>query len=70
MKRSYRKTPMPKCDFNKIAMQLYRNFTSARVLLEGCFCMFNICKVESLETCSIVELWQGLKYTFGNSATF
>ena len=27
----YRKTPMPKCDFNKVALQLYWNHTSAWV---------------------------------------
>ena len=27
----YRRTPMPKCDFNKIALQLYWNHTSAWV---------------------------------------
>ena len=25
----YRRTTMPKCDFNKIALQLYRNYISA-----------------------------------------
>ena len=27
----YRRTPMPKCDFNKVALQLYQNRTSAWV---------------------------------------
>ena len=27
----YRRTPRPKCDFNKVALQLYWNFTSAWV---------------------------------------
>ena len=29
--KSYRKTPMPKCDFSKVALQLYRNHTSTWV---------------------------------------
>ena len=28
MQQSYRRTPKPKCDFNKIAKQLYENHTS------------------------------------------
>ena len=32
MHKIYRKTPMPKCDFNKVARQLSRNRTSALVL--------------------------------------
>ena len=31
MQQIYRRTPIPKCDFNKIALQLYWNHTSARV---------------------------------------
>ena len=31
MQQIYRKTPMPKCDFNKFAMQFYWNHTSAWV---------------------------------------
>ena len=29
MQQFYRRTPMPKCDFNKVALQLYWNRTSA-----------------------------------------
>ena len=29
MQQIYRRTPMPKCDFNKVALQLYWNYTSA-----------------------------------------
>ena len=29
MQQIYRRTPMPKCDFNKVALQLYSNRTSA-----------------------------------------
>ena len=29
MQQIYRKTPMPKCDFNEVALQLYWNHTSA-----------------------------------------
>ena len=29
MQQIYRRTPMPKCDFNKVALQLYWNHTSA-----------------------------------------
>ena len=32
MQQIYRGTPMPKCDFNKVAKQLYWNRTSAWVL--------------------------------------
>ena len=32
MQQIYRRTPMPKCNFNKIALQLYWNHASARVL--------------------------------------
>ena len=31
MQQIYRRTPMPKCDFNKVALQLYWNRTSAWV---------------------------------------
>ena len=31
MLQNYRRTPMPKCDFNKVAKQLYWNHTSAWV---------------------------------------
>ena len=31
MQQSYRRTTMPKCDFNKVALQLYWNCTSAWV---------------------------------------
>ena len=31
MQQIYRRTPMPKCDFNKVALQLYWNHTSAWV---------------------------------------
>ena len=31
MQQIYRRTPMPKCDFNKVALQLYGNLTSAWV---------------------------------------
>ena len=31
MEQIYRRTPMPKCDFNKIALHLYWNRTSAWV---------------------------------------
>ena len=48
MQQIYRRTPMPKCDFNKIAFDLYWNHTSSWVFsrkyaayiqkpLEGCF---------------------------------
>ena len=39
----YRRTPMLKCDFNKIAKQLYWNhtFQNIRTPLESCFC--NVC---------------------------
>ena len=36
----YNRTPMPKCDFNKIALRLYWNRTSASVFsckLAACF---------------------------------
>ena len=29
MQQSYRRTPMPKCDFNKVVLQLYWNCTSS-----------------------------------------
>ena len=29
MQQIYRRTPMPKCDFIKVTLQLYRNHTSA-----------------------------------------
>ena len=32
MQQIYRRTPMPKCDLNKVALQLYWNHTSAWVL--------------------------------------
>ena len=32
MQQIYRRTPILKCDFNKVALQLYRNYTSAWVL--------------------------------------
>ena len=31
MQQTYRRTPMPKCDFNKAALQLYLNHTSTWV---------------------------------------
>ena len=31
MQQIYRRTPMPKCDFNKVAKQLSWNLTSAQV---------------------------------------
>ena len=31
MQQIYRRTPLPKCNFNKVAKQLYYNNTSARV---------------------------------------
>ena len=31
MQQIYKRTPMPKCDFNKVALQLYWNHTSAWV---------------------------------------
>ena len=31
MQQIYKRTPMPKCDFNKAAKQLYRNHTLAWV---------------------------------------
>ena len=31
MQQIYWRTPMPKCNFNKVGLQLYRNHTSARV---------------------------------------
>ena len=31
MQQIYRRTPMPKCDFNKVASELYLNRTSAWV---------------------------------------
>ena len=31
MLQRYRRTPMPKCDFTKVALQLYRNHTLACV---------------------------------------
>ena len=37
MQQIYRGTPMPKCDFDKVAKQLYCNHTSAWVL----FCKFD-----------------------------
>ena len=36
MQQIYRRTPMSKCDFNKVVLQLYWNYTSACVL----FCKF------------------------------
>ena len=32
MQQIYKRTPMPKCDFNKAALQFYRNHTSAWLL--------------------------------------
>ena len=32
MQQIYRRAPMPKCDFNKDALQLYWNHTSAWVI--------------------------------------
>ena len=41
MQQIYRRKPIPECDLNKVATQLYWSHTSARVfsstLLEGCF---------------------------------
>ena len=43
MQQIYRRTPMPNCDFNKVAKQLYWNHTSTwvflRIPLDGCFCL-------------------------------
>ena len=55
MQQIYRRTPMPKCDFNKVAKQLYWNqisvwvfsckfaacfqFTFSQEHLSGCFCL-------------------------------
>ena len=36
MRQIYRRTPMPKCDFNEVALQLYWNHTSAWVF----YCKF------------------------------
>ena len=40
MQQIYRRTPMPKCDFNKVALQLYWNHTLAWVLSCKICCMF------------------------------
>ena len=55
MHQIYRRTAMPRCDFNKVALQLYWNYTSAwvfsckfvfsehlflRTALDGCFCYY------------------------------
>ena len=40
MQEIYRKTPMPKCDFNKVAMKLCCIFSEhlfLRISLESCF---------------------------------
>ena len=39
MQQFYKRTPMPKCDFNKIALQLYWNRTSSYVFC----CKFAAC---------------------------
>ena len=36
MQQIYKRTPIPKCDFNKIALQLYWNHTSALFSLFSC----------------------------------
>ena len=38
MQQIYRRTPMPKCDFNKVPKQLYWNHTSEWVF----FCKFSV----------------------------
>ena len=37
MQQIYRRTPMPKCDFNKVSQQLYWNHTSACETISGSF---------------------------------
>ena len=39
MQQIYRRTPMPTCDFDKIAKQLYRYYTSAWVFSCKFFCI-------------------------------
>ena len=50
MQQIYRRTPMPKCDFNSVALQLYWNRTST--------CVFS-CKFAAYfqNTFSYVHLW-------------
>ena len=55
MQQIYRRTPIPKCGFNKAAKQLYRNHTLAwkiccifsehlflKTPLDGCFCIWQV----------------------------
>ena len=37
MLQIYRSTPIPKCDFNKVALHLLQ-----RIPLGGCFCIFEV----------------------------
>ena len=41
MQQIYRRTPMPKCDFSKVAKQIYWNYTSAWVFSCKICCIFS-----------------------------
>ena len=58
MQQIYRRTPMTKCDFNKVAKQLYWNQTSARV--------FNPILLHIFRTPFYKNTFEGLRLFFYN----
>ena len=79
MQQIYRRTPMLKCDFNKIPKQLYWNHTSAWMIpkehlsqgtpLGGCFWIFQVYVIE-LKSFTIfaknwiLDVWLSSEYIF------
>ena len=57
MQQIYRRTPMPKCDFNKVMSQFYWNRTSA-----SAFC----CKFVTPFLCNFIEFLRGFHSIFCN----
>ena len=57
MQQIYRRTPAPKCDFNKVALQLYWNRTLAKLLC-------NFIEIALRHGCSLVNLLHIFRTTF------
>ena len=73
MQQTYRRTPMSKCDFNKVAKQLYWNRILARVFckfavyFQNTFSEEHICRAASVKmkpAQTFVQLLKNISYMF------
>ena len=72
MQQIYRRTPMPKCDFNRVALQLYWNRTLVWVFCQGVIStklLWNFTEIALWHGCSLVNLLHIFRTPFSKNTS-